>query len=209
MDTQAQDTIAARLESNTMKKPTYACNICKDKYFTTRASQRRHNSSFHEKQQTKYQCWTCFKTYVRKESVIKHSKKAHDDSDKKFVIVTSTNTAYNPGIFKPDPWTPPPEARTRNKPTTNATIFKVKVQSACKTAPPPVSTPVDINPHGLPSDWEPLSLAQLAVRYPVSTEQLMEELRITPSSSDETICLDETENREEISHVKVYNVFKD
>ena len=62
---------------------------------------------------------------------------------------------------------------------------------------------------GLPTDWEPLSLAQLAVRYPVSTEELMEEFRITPSSSDETICLDETENREEISHVKVYNVFKD
>ena len=42
----------------------------------------------------------------------------------------------------------------------------------------------------------------------MSTEELMEDLTLTPSSSCVTVCLDETESKEEETNVKVSNVFK-
>ena len=81
---------------------------------------------------------------------------------------------YNPTISALETLTPP-EARLR----TNGTIYKVKVRS--QTPTPPV-------------EWEPLSIKQLCLRYPLpyptSKEELLGEVYISPSPSDSSIVLE-------------------
>ena len=103
------------------------CNDC-NKKFTTAPSLKRHREAFHEETRVKYQCWNCHRTYARKENVLTHSRKEHQDTEGKFVIISTTNTRYNPEISQPDPWTPPFEARQR-KASNQPTIYKIKIPS--------------------------------------------------------------------------------
>ena len=151
--------------------PPYECDICLQQ-FSRPSSLSRHKINLHGQERIKYQCWSCTKIYARKENVIKHSKTEHNDTEQKFVIIRTTNERYNSTISAPETWTPPPEARLRS----NGTIYKVKVRSQTPTPP---------------QEWEPLSITQLCLRYPLpypsSKEELLGELYISPSPSDSSI----------------------
>ena len=76
-----------------------ACSIC-HKHFSTPATLKRHRDALHAQQRTKFQCWSCEKIYARKENVLRHTRKTHGDTDRKFIITTLTNKHYKPEIFK-------------------------------------------------------------------------------------------------------------
>ena len=129
MDNKTENKNSSRTKPNTMK--THRCETC-NKLFATAATLRRHELSYHTEKSTKYQCWNCHKTYARKENVIQHSMKTHNDHEKKFVIITTTNTRYRPNIFIPDPWTPPPEERQKQ-----GTIYKINIPTLTPAPPVP------------------------------------------------------------------------
>ena len=99
-----------------------------------------------------------------------------------------TNTKYRPDIAEPKPWVPPMEARPKN-----CTTYRITVSSGIKgkqisntglqKEQPSTSTPG--------SYWPALTMTQLMLLYPVTTDELLSDLYITPSSSDSTICQDE------------------
>ena len=90
----------------------FRCNIC-EKTFASGTTLKRHVESLYL-ERTKFQCWYCNKVYARKENAVKQTQMKHNDYERKFMIIETTNTKFNPGIFKPDPWVPPPETRPRS-----------------------------------------------------------------------------------------------
>ena len=149
------------------------CNIC-HKQFSMPATLRRHTDALHAQQRTKFQCWSCNKIYTRKENVLRHARKTHGDTDRKFIITTLTNTHYKPEIFKPKTWTPPMEARPRNIIRLN--ITSPKTSTATYTQIEDISTDTD---HQLP-EWTALTTTQLLKLYPASNNKLLSELDISP-----------------------------
>lgn len=89
--------------------------------FTFISNYRRHNMTHHEKKTKQYQCWHCPKTFVRNDNARKHSLRVHGDQERRTVEVTTRNKKWTPTIFRPGPWNPPPEARTR------ATIYRIEI----------------------------------------------------------------------------------
>ena len=104
---------------NTVKR-IINCTTC-GKKFTTLGNLKRHRLSFHAATVTRYQCWHCLNTYARKETARNHAFKVHGDSDRKTVTITTHNKKYKFEIFKPEAWTPPPEAKPK------ATIYQLKI----------------------------------------------------------------------------------
>ena len=163
------------------------CKICQ-KNFSTSSSLKRHTDAFHSESRTKFQCWSCFRNFARKETVLLHSRTQHNDTEGKFVIVSMTNTRYRPNIEKPKPWTPPPEARPRN-----ATIYKIRIPSTnninrtTEVRSNDLITPSKPKPD---AEWKPLTIKQLREIYPISTDELLTDLELTPSSSESSIDQD-------------------
>ena len=148
--------------------------------------------------------WSCDKIYARKENVLRHASKTHRDTDGKFIITTLTNTHYKPEIFKPKTWVPPMEARPRNIIRLNITTPK-KTSTGTYTQREDISTDTDTQ---LP-EWTALTTTQLLKLYPSSSNELLSELDISPSSSTSTICLDEeTDTDREVAVHSDFNVFK-
>ena len=198
------------------------CEEC-DRDFYSPATLRRQKEAFHQESRTQFQCWSCFKNFARKENVLSHSRKVHNYTHGKFVIVTSTNKRYNPDIQKPAQWIPPAEARTR------ATIYQVTIPKKPRLQPvPPTMTdpqPIPNTPATRPTipeigktpaspDWQLLSMNELSKIYPISMDELMLELEVTDSesnsslSSEDTDCQDETTSTvEPTSSCRIYGVF--
>ena len=95
----------------------FNCKTC-GKSFTTLGDLKRHNTSFNAATVIKYQCWHCPNIYARKESAKNHALKIHDE--KKTVRLTTDNKCFRLEIFRPEAWTPPPEARP-------STIYKIMI----------------------------------------------------------------------------------
>ena len=130
-------------------------------------------------------------------------KKAHRDTDGKFIITTLTNTHYKPEIFKPKTWTPPMEARPRNIIRLNITT--PKTSTGTYTQREDISTDTD---NQLP-EWTALTTTQLLKLYPASSNELLLELYISPSSSTSTIYLDkETDTDREVFSMYSRNITK-
>ena len=122
-----------------------------------------------------------------KETVLQHSRKQHNDVEGKFVIVSMTNTRYRPSIEKPTPWIPPPEARPRN-----ATLYKVRIPPTHNYNNTTTDIPNNdrITPSKPDTEWKPYAIKQLREAYPISTEELLKDLEITPSSSESSLDQD-------------------
>ena len=189
------------------------CDECQRK-FASNTTLKRHKNSFHKTHRTTFQCWHCHNVYARKENVIKHSLQKHNDSEGKFVIVETTNKKYKPDIFKPDPWTPPPEARTKNRGTT----YQIRIGQTQKQKPPMdtlLTTYKQIVQElkHRQKIWAPRSTSDIDDHFKtkVTTEMLSEDLELSSSetsiSSDDTICQDEHNNEETTIGVRVYNAF--
>ena len=176
------------------------CNIC-HKQFSTPATLRRHTDALHAQQRTKFQCSSCDKIYARKENFLRHARKTHGDTDGKFIITTLTNTHYKPEIFKPKTWTPSMEARPRN-------IIRLNITTP-KTSTGTYTHREDISTDNQLPEWTALTTTQLLKLVPTSSNELLSELDISPSSSTSTICLDEgTDTDREVAIHSVFNVFK-
>ena len=189
MDPKTKIKNTKRAESHTVSHHCTTCNM----NFATIAMLRRHNQSRHTEITTKYQCWGCSNTHIRKENVLKHSIKVHRDHEGKFIIVTTKNTRYRPDIFAPKPWTPPQEARPRK-----GTIYTITIPSSSnfnESQRPPSTTS---QPECI---WTPLTLTEIDSTFkdyfkPANDINLLED-DIYLSSSDssisstETVCLDE------------------
>ena len=104
----------------------YICVWSVGYYAIQNVSLKRHKNSFHTEMSTKYQCWNCLNTYVRKENVLKHSRQRHNDNDNKYIIVEMKNKKYNPQINRPAKWVPLPEARPKQGTTYRITIPAIK-----------------------------------------------------------------------------------
>ena len=160
----------------------HQCNICQ-KNFSTSSSLKRHTDAFHSESRIKFQCWSCFRNNARKETVLQHSRTQHNDVEGKFVIVSMTNTRYRPSIATP--WIPPPEARHRN-----AMIYKVRIPPTHNNTTTDISNNNRITPSKLDTEWKPYTIKQLREAYPISTEELLKDLEITPSSSESSLDQD-------------------
>ena len=159
----------------------FKCNIC-EKTFATGTTLKRHVEALHQERRTKFQCWYCNKVYARKENAVKHTQMIHNDFERKFTIIETTNTKFNPGIFKPDPWVPPPEARPRSGNIHNILIKPRTQQTTTHTAS---------------STWNPCSLTDIdrSFQTSVTEDMLQEDLYLSGSdssiSSTGTDCQDE------------------
>lgn len=190
------------------------CDECQRR-FASNTTLKRHINSFHKTHKTAYQCWHCHQTYSRRETVLKHSIKQHNDSEGKFVIMETTNKKYRPSIFKPDPWVPPPEARTKS----NATTYQIRVGQPSKPKPTMdylLKTYKQITwelqyGHKI---WTQRSTNDIDDHFKtkVTTEMLMDDLELSSSetsiTSSDTDCQDEHQTEETIKGVHVYNTFK-
>ena len=201
------------------------CEECELDFFSP-ATLRRHREAFHQESRTQFQGWSCTKIFARKETVLSHSRKTHNDTDGKFVIVTTTNKRYHPDIQKPAKWIPPAEARTRAD--QRPTIYQITIPKRPRLEPVPTTS----DPQPIPStpttgltipeivitpaspEWHPFSLNELSKIYPVSMEELMLELVVTDSESDSSIssqstdCQDEVEATEETHNsCSIYGIF--
>ena len=136
----------------------FKCNIC-EKTCATGTTLKRHVEALHQERGTKFHCWYCNKVYARKETAVKHTQMKHNDFERKFTIIETTNTKFNPGIFKPDPWVPPPEARPRSgnihtiliKPRTQQTT----THTASSTWNPCSLTDIDRSTYTASTTWNP------------------------------------------------------
>ena len=178
----------------------FKCNIC-GKTFATGTTLKRHVEAFHQERRTKFQCWYCNKVYARKENAVKHTQMKHNDFERKFTIIETTNTKFNPGIFKPDPWVPPPEARPRSgnihtiliKPRTQQTT----THTASSTWNPCSLTDIDRSTYTASTTWNPCSLTDIdrTFQTSVTEDMLQEDLYLSGSdssiSSTGTDCQDE------------------
>lgn len=162
------------------------CTDC-DKIFTTPATLRRHREAFHQQFRLKYQCWNCHRVYARKENVLKHSRQTHGDTDGKFIICSTTNQKYNPQITAPQPWTPPAEARYRS----TATVYQVQVRSNMPQQP---ATPSDTDTKKQKSPtFRPYTIREMNKIYPITLEELQQELELTDSSDSDSDSSDVTD----------------
>ena len=146
-------------------------NIC-EKTFVSRTTLKIHVEALHQEKRTKFQCWYCRKVNARKENAVNHTRNKHNDYERKFMIIETTNTKFNQGIFKPDPWVPPPEVRPRSG-NIHTILIKPKTQ--------PTTT------HRAPNTWEPYSPSDIdrSFQTSVTEDMLQEDLYL--SSSDSSI----------------------
>ena len=146
--------------------------------------------------------------------MIKHLLQKHNHSEGKFVIVETTNKKYKPAILKPDPWTPPPEARTKNSGTT----YQKRIRQTQKQKKPMDTLLTTYKQIVRELKYRQKILAPRSTsniddhfKTNITTEMLSEDLELSSSetsiSSDDTICQDEHNNEETTIGVRVYNAF--
>ena len=120
--------------------------------------------------------------YAREENEVSHTRNKRNDYERKFIIIETTNTKFNPGIFKPDPWVPPPENRPRSG-NIHTILIKPKTQQTTT--------------HTASNTWEPYSLSDIdrSFKTSVTEDMLQEDLYLSSSdssiSSTGTDCQDE------------------
>ena len=192
-----------------MEKP-FACKNCR-KSFTTISNYKRHNITHHEEKTKQYQCWHCPKTFVRNDNARKHALRVHGDQERRTVEVSTRNKKWTPNVFKPGPWNPPPEARTR------ATVYRIEIPGG-KIISQINSTKCKrrifrLNPYIALTQEEALVTLEsqnISTVGRMNQVQLLTDLNITPSSSTETILQDEEgiceQRRPEAT--RVYGIFE-
>ena len=109
--------------------------------------------------------------YMPEKNAVKHTQMKHDDYERKFTIIETTNTKFNPGIIKPDPCVPPPEARPRSR-NIHTILIKPKTQQTTTHTS---------------TTWDPYSLSDIdrSFQTSVTEDMLQEDLYL--SSSDSSI----------------------
>ena len=170
---------------------------------------------------TKYQCWNCLNTYVKKENVLKHSSQKHNDNDNKYIILETKNKKYNPQINRPAEWVPPPEARPKQGTTYRITIPVIKPNMQPKqqeeTLQDLISSYQSIVRELKKNSpiWGQHTTREIDEQFQtkVTDEMLLEDLAlldsITSICSQDTICQDEIDVEfTPINKVRVYNAFQ-
>ena len=191
------------------------CEECQ-RSFSSNTTLKQHMNSFHTLWRTTFQCWHCHNIYARKETVITHSQQKHSNWERKFIVVETVNKKYKPTIFKPDPWTPPPQAWTKK-----GTTYKVKIPGL----KPTLGNTTEIHylsiyqsvAWELTKDkncWGPLTVNDIDKHFnmKVSEDMLFKDLELPASKtliiSSETVCRDEIQGSNTVTDVKEYNAFK-
>ena len=184
-------------------------------------SLKRHKNSFHTEMSTKYQCWNCLNTYVRKENVLKHSRQRHNDNDNKYIIVEMKNKKYNLQINRPAKWVPLPEARPKQGTTYRITIPAIKPKMQPKqqgeSLQDLISSYQSIVRELKKNSpiWGQHATREIDEQFQtkVTDEMLLEDLALSDSNtsicSQDTICQDEIDfDFTPINNVRVYNAFQ-
>ena len=179
---------------------TFQCLKCK-KVLKSEVNRNRHTVRLHGEYQVKFRCHICKKLYARKDTLKRHSLTVHESPESRFEQV------------KIDP---PPEAMTR--PLFRLVYGKDKLLDPTTTSKKRPTASIrevrDTDPNFKPMTIDE-ALAALNQPTICTTEELAEDLYITPSnsdtstSSDKTDCLDELLDWEkDVRNMKVYGTFQ-
>ena len=149
----------------------------------------RHKRNIHG-QEKKYKCTLNDKLYICKDVLRCHLLSIHEIEEMRFETVTYKQRPQVPmTIEKPKPWTPPPQGRIR---------ARIATQTTTDTRPWRAVRPLQAalilwgHPGQSPMQKDTRTWI-LPVKKPlISYEELQMDLYITPSSSDSTICEDES-----------------
>ena len=194
-----------------MNVNTYQCLKCK-KVLKSEVNRNRHTVRLHGEYQVKFRCHICKKLYARKDTLKRHSLTVHESPESRFEQVK----IEQPKMEAPKQWYPPPEAMTR--PLFLLVYGKDKLLDPTTTSKKRPTTSIrevrDTDPNFKPMTIDE-ALAALNQPTICTTEELAEDLYITPSnsdtstSSDKTDCLDELLDWEkEVRNIKVYGTFQ-
>ena len=126
----------------------------------------------------------------------------HNDFERKFTIIETTNTKFNPGIFKPDPRVPPPEARPRSGNIHRILIKPRTQQTTTHTAsstwnPCSHYTDIDRSTYTASTTWNPCSLTDIDRTFQTSVTEDMLQEDLYLSSSDSSISSTGTDCHDE------------
>ena len=180
-----------------MNKP-FNCKICKRSFINV-SNLRRHNTSFHTEIIRKYECWHCAKLFARKENARKHALTVHKDPEQKTVAINARNKRWKPEIFKPEPWTPPQEARPKG------TIYQINISSRPKEQESHIKAIKKKIRNSRLNKYIALTPEEAVISIEskekstigkLNHRQILKDLEISPSSSTETILQDEIQQPE-------------
>ena len=193
-----------------MNVNTFLCLKC-TKVLKSEVNRNRHTVRLHREYQVKFRCHICKKLYARKDTQ-RHSLIVHETPESRFEQVK----IEQPKMEAPKQWYAPPEAMTR--PLFRLVYGKDKLLDPTTTSKKQPTASIrevgDTDPNFTPMTIDE-ALAALNQPTRCTTEELAEDLYITPSNSDistrsdKTDCLDELLDWEkEVRNIKVYGTFQ-
>ena len=194
-----------------MNVNTFPCLKC-TKVLKSEVNRNRHTLRLHGEHLVKFRCYICKKLYARKDTLKRHYLTVHETPESRFEQVR----IEQPKMQAPKQWYPPPEAMTR--PLFRLVYGKDKLLNPTTTSKKRPTASIrevgDTDPNFTPMTIDQ-ALAALNQPTRCTTEELAEDLYITPSNSDtstrsdKTDCLDELLDWEkDVRNIKVYGTFQ-